>query len=431
MLRAARFAGVLATVASSLVALAARAELPAHAPQTSPAARRVSLSEAMRLGATRGPDVAVASAPRAAANEAKRAADAVLTTLPRVAVMAGDRIGPRGVNGVEIGVSVTQDVPIAGTRGARRDAAAAYGRVVDLDLARARLEGGARAALAWIALAEADSVLAYRHASLEQAEAIAKTLRARVTKGVADPVELPLAMGDVATARAGVLEAEGMRFEAALELRFAIGEAADTALAIAGSLDTIVDAAGDEAALVRRAEQGHPLVLLAEARGEAARREADLSVATSVPALGVGASYTREGSGDQVVTGTISVPLPFSRPWAFEASRQRAAADVARAQATRARAELGREIRTALHERDHTRELHDTLVHEALTPMKEALRLARVQFDAGAIDVTRVLLARQRLVATEEQAARALAQVRRADVRLMRAAGTLLEGIGP
>src|SRR5690348_2308450 len=117
-----RLAGALAVAVSWWIVPAARADVPAHTKPVSVAAKRVSLAEALRLGATRGPDVAVASAPRAAAAQTKRAAEAVFTTLPRVAVTAGDRIGARG-GGLEMGVNVTQDVPLAGVRGARREAA--------------------------------------------------------------------------------------------------------------------------------------------------------------------------------------------------------------------------------------------------------------------------------------------------------------------
>ena len=430
MRRPLRIARVAAFIVASLGAPAARADLHDHVPPPRAVEKRISLRDATRLGAARGPDGTVAAAPRAAVAETKRAADAIFTTLPRATLIAGDRVGPQG-SSLEVGASVTQDLPLAGVRGARKEAAATYGRVVEQALALARLDGASRAALAWIDLAEADAVLAYRHEGLAQAEAILRSIRVRVAKGAADPIELSLAQGEVATARAAVLAAEGMRFDAEMELRFALGEAPDAALATAGDLDGIPTAPGDEASLIRRAEHSHPQLLLADARAEQARREADLSAATLAPTIGVGVSYLREGTGDQIVTGTISLPLPIARPWAFEASRLRAAVDVARAQGARARAELSREIRSALHEREHTRELHDTLAREALVPMKEALRLARAQFDAGTIDVTRVLLARQRLVATEEQTVRALADVRRADVRLMRAAGTLLDGAGP
>jgi cobalt-zinc-cadmium efflux system outer membrane protein len=422
-----RVAALLAAAVLGLAAPPARAEGHAQAPA---AERRFTLREATRLGAARGPDVALALAPRGAAAETRRAATAVFTSLPRVTLIAGDRLSTRG-GSLEIGGGVTQDIPLGAVRGARKDAAAAFDRVVELDVGRARLDGAARAALAWVSLAEADAVFAYRREGAEHAEGILRTLRARVKTGVADPLELPLAEGDAATARAAVLEAEGMRFEAAMELGFAMGEAPDAAVAVAGDLAGIADAPGDEPALLRQAERAHPQVLLAEARGAAARREADLAAVTFAPFVGVGASYLREGTGDQIVTGTVSVPLPFSRPWAFEASRQHAAADVARAQAERARAELGREIRAALHEREHTRELHAMLAGTALAPMKEALRVARAQLDAGTIDVGRVLLARQRLGAVEQQIARALADVRRADIRLMRAAGTLLDGLSP
>ena len=146
------------------------------------------------------------------------------------------------------------------------------------------------------------------------------------------------------------------------------------------------------------------------------------------PSIGIGASYLREGTGDQIVTGIVSVPLPIVSPGAFEAARQRAYEDTATAMVARARAEVARDVRLALHDREHWREVRDALRSQALQPMREALRLARVQYDVGTHDVSFVLLARQRLVATEEQLARVAAEVQRADIRLGRATGRLMEG---
>jgi cobalt-zinc-cadmium efflux system outer membrane protein len=425
MLRSAPAALLL--LAAPVAAQAPPRPPPAHtAVPPVAAARRLTFREAAQLGAAQGREVAVARAPRSAAADVRRAADHVLTTLPRATLTAGARRTVTGT-GLEIGVTVLQDIPLGGVGGARRGVAEALGRVVEADVDRARLDAAARAANGWINLAEADRVLGLRQRSLDHAAGVARTVAARVTSGVAEPLELALARGDEATARASVLDAEGLRFEASMELAFALGLPAGSAVEPAGTLADIPDVTLDEAELTRRAERDHPLVKLAEARRGAAQRDADLSAAAGIPALGVGAAYVREGGGDQVWTGILSVPLPLSRTWAFDAARQRAVADTAGAHIALARAELGREIRTALHEREHTREVHDALATGALPPMREALRLSEAQLAAGTLDVTRVLLARQRLLAAEELVARGLADVRRADVRLLRASTLLLQ----
>ena len=144
--------------------------------------------------------------------------------------------------------------------------------------------------------------------------------------------------------------------------------------------------------------------------------------------MGFGASYVREGTGNQVALGIASFPLPFLDPARFEASRQHAAATVASAQVDRTRAELARDRAVAAHEREHWREVRDALRTGTLAPTEEALRLVRAQYEAGSRDVTVVLIARQRLAATRESLAHAAAEVQRADIRFARAVGTLKYG---
>jgi outer membrane protein TolC len=393
----------------------------AHAP------KRLSLRDAAALGAERGVAVLVARAPRAAVAEAKGAADALFTVLPRATLTAGARHAASG-SGLEIGASVMQDLHVGSVRGARRDVARALGRLVDLDVGRARLEAAARAALAWIEMAEAEELVRIRTAGIEQAEAILTAVRSRVKSGVGEPSELAMAIGEVGAAKAGLLDAEGMLFEAHLELRFAAGLAPGEPLVSTGDLYVSDDRAPDEAALLRAAEQGHPAVEAARARADVAREDARLTAAALSPTIGVGVAYTREGTGDQVVTGLVGLPLPFSSPGRFDTTRARANADVARAELEVAKAELARDVRAALHEREHAREVRDALRTGAIEPMKEALRIARAQLEAGTREATTVLYARQRLLAAEEQLARAAADVRRADVRLERATGALLGG---
>jgi cobalt-zinc-cadmium efflux system outer membrane protein len=258
-------------------------------------------------------------------------------------------------------------------------------------------------------------------------------VRARVGTGVSDPLELALAQGEVGAARAAVLDAEGLRFEAGMELAFAVGQPPGQPIAAEGDLGGPgAIAPGNEGeAEIHQAAIAHPAIQVAEARREVADREGRLAAAILSPTLGVGASFVREGTGDRIWSGIVSIPLPFGRPGAFDGARGRAAADAAQAHAEATRAELEQAIRIADHDREHTREVHAALDGGALAPMREAVRLARAQLDAGTTDVTHVLLAQQRLRTVEEQVTRSLAEVRRADIRWMRAAGTLLSTGAP
>jgi outer membrane protein TolC len=166
---------------------------------------------------------------------------------------------------------------------------------------------------------------------------------------------------------------------------------------------------------------------LAAARAEQAGREAELTSATLGPNLSLGATYVREGTGDRVVLGFVGFPIPFFDAAGFETARQRATQKTAEAQVELTRAEAARDIRLALHDRHHFRELRDALEQGALTAFSEAYRLAQTQYEVGTAEIGTVILARQRLLGVQEQLAEVAARVQRADIALARATGSLLD----
>jgi cobalt-zinc-cadmium efflux system outer membrane protein len=425
-------AAVSATFAVAPASAGGEHEKGAARPVDAAPPRRLRLAEAIRLGAAEGPGVATAEAPRGALVEAERAAGSLFPLLPRATIAVGERRGSTGA-GVELSVGVLQDFSLGGLGTARRETASALARLTEADVARARLDAAARAALAWIAVVEADRLFALRREGLAQAEALLRVVRARVTTGVSDPLELALAEGEIGAARAAVLDAEGLRFEAGMELAFATGQAPGPPIAADGELGDpgAIAAKNEEEAGIAQAAGAHPMVAIAEARREVADREGRLAAAVLSPTLGLGASFVREGTGDRIWSGIVSIPLPFAHPGAFDAARGRAAESAARAHADATRAEVGQALRLAEHDREHMRELHDALTAGALAPMREGVRLASAQLTAGTTDVTHVLVARQRLRAVEEQVTRALAEVWRADLRWRRARGTLLPAVTP
>jgi outer membrane protein TolC len=154
--------------------------------------------------------------------------------------------------------------------------------------------------------------------------------------------------------------------------------------------------------------------------------DARLARAQVTPPLGVGVTFAREGTGEQLFVGVLSFPVPILDPSRFDAARHDASIAAAKANAERIDLELARDVALALHEREHTREVRTTLSTKVLASLRESVRLAGAGYQAGTQDATGFLLVRQRLVAAEEQLVRASADVQRADLHYALASGTLL-----
>ena len=391
---------------------------------TSAHASSITRELAIAQGAERGPGVAVARAPMPAYEDALDASHAWFVHSPRVVAMGGQRFG-NGATGLEAGVSLIQDIPLASVGGHREDSAKALISGSKADVSRARLEAAARAVIAWATAREAEEVLALRTSAKAEADELLRLARAHVTAGTGLPSEVATAQGEVALAEASVLDAEGMLTESLNGLRFALGEAPDATLDPDGALSFGADPPLDEATATRLAIERSPSIAIAGARRDLAKGDAALAHAVLAPTIGIGASYTHEGTGDNVWTAIVAFPLPFAHPGAYESARQMGTAYAADREVELARAELARAVALAIHECTHTREARAAF-ERAVTPLTEAVRLARVQMETGTTDAIALVFARQRLLATRERTVHATADVVRADVRLELLAGTLL-----
>lgn len=392
-------------------------------------AEALTLPEAARLGLERGPAVVRAEAPRGAVAEAKRRANPLVLVPPELTVSVGGRRYGSGV-GLELGASALQRFSTGALGRTRARTAELLGKLTEEELVQARLDDAEQAALAWVDAAYAKELLRLRQASLAEAEQLAGAASLRVKSGVGQPIEVAVALGEKGTALALELDAEGQLTEARAALRFATGLAADRPVDTKGELMASRRAHVNEAALVKAAEERHPALRAASARAALAAQETELAAATHAPWFGVGASYVREGTGDQIFLGVVELPLPVVSAGAFDRARQRAVADAQAAEVGLVQRALARDVRLALHEREHARAVLDATLSGARAPLEEAFRLARVGYDVGTLDLSAVLLARQRLLAAEEQVLRSTAELERAEVRLQRATGALLEGTG-
>jgi len=400
---------------------------PAAAPAASAAGPSMTLDQAIAAGAWQGPAAIESSKNRAAAAAFARDPGSSLPSVPQATVLAGARNPYNLPVGPEVVLSVQQEISLRRLGTARRRAADWAAHAASSELERARLEGAATAALAWVDLLEAQGLVRLRTTAAEDAARLARIAEVRVTAGVATAVERSLARAEQGSAQLAILEAEGRATEARLVLAHATGTAMAAPLVAEGRLDSGTEPGVDERAALEGVAKS-PAVRAAEARATHAVAEGSVVHATQGPTFALGASAWREGSGDHAAALVLTVPLPFFDPARYDVGRQSLITAAAQSHAARLRTELERETLLALHDREHTREVEAALRERVLVPVRGALDTAMTTYSAGTNDLGVVLLARRAALTAEERLVAAMADVRRADIRLAAVAGTLLQG---
>ncbi len=389
------------------------------------AATSLTLPRAVAEGARRGPAVGEAVATKRAADDLARAPGSSLPSVPQLTAQAGLR-DPRGLPlGPEVILSVSQEVAARALGEARRRSADWSARAAWDDVERTRLDGALTAALAWVALLEAQELERVRAIALADAQNLERLAEVRAAAGVVPPADRSLARAEVGSAQLAVLEGEGRATEARLGLALATGEPMDVPLRAEGNLAATDEQRVDERSVLARIRR-HPSVRAAEARAAHASADVDVARAMLGPSFVLGASAWREGSGDRAATANVTVPLPFFDPARYDRARQATLAAGLTAHVDRVRAELEHDARIALHEREHTREVRTQLRDGVVAPLRRAMDAARAAYGAGTTDLAPVLLARRSLLSAEDRLVSASADVWRADVRVKALAGTLL-----
>jgi outer membrane protein TolC len=401
------------------VALAGMLVLASHG--RAHADEALDLPHAVALGAAQGPGVKTAAAPRADYQAARDAARVFFTLPPRLSFMAGPRIID-GVLRPEIVAGIYQDMPLSGLGRARAATADALVAATDAATERARLDAELRAGLAWIAVREAEEILALRHAASDAARELARILGARVNAGTTKPAEAAIADAEVALAATSELDGEGALVEARSELRIAIATTSDRVLV--GDLRSADETPADEASAMTLARASHPALVSLRRRAAVYESDAGVQRGYQAPLFTFGVQWSREGTGEQTLLGSVVFPLPFSRSGDYEAARAHALADTEREAEVTETARVEEAVRLALHERSHTREVRRT-AQTAATAFAEAERLARAAVDTGTDALPVLLLARTRRIASDERLIRAFADVLRADLKFGHAIGRI------
>jgi len=240
-------------------------------------------------------------------------------------------------------------------------------------------------------LAHARARLALLQELAERSARYATLARERRAASVADPLDVALVLADAARDRRAVAREGAAVTAAEEEIRMLAGLPPEAAI-LRVETPARRSIALDREQLIREAEQHCPALLLARLKVASADAEAQLAAAERVPDLHLGPAVAGEDGG--VAVGLqAGIPLPLINsgrgPYDEALARRRAALEEYRAEARRTAAE----VVTLLARLAAADEEIDALLGESIAAAEQAFALARARYEAGKLDVLRLLSA--------------------------------------
>lgn len=367
----------------------------------------MTLDQVLTHAEEHAPALAIASQ-RAKRGEAERIAAApIFHSNPVLSVAGGGRFGG-GQNGADFEAGVVQEIEVAGEGGLRRVAADLRAKAFDAELARARFEVHQHVHVTFHAALLAEDSKRGADEALKYAEQLLDIARKQVEAGEESPLAEKLARAEVSRAKELQLAADQETHTARLDLALVAGIARGEVVP-RGDLPKPQETA-TLAALVARARDHQPELRLRRAEIEAAKAQLALADREAFPKPALGFVYAAEGvapssnATQQVILGTLQVPLPLWRQNAAERARARVELSVTEAEERAVVFTLETRIARAKVRVDS--DAKRVVVHttEVLPAVDENVRLIQTAFALGDADITAVMLARERLITARREA---------------------------
>jgi cobalt-zinc-cadmium efflux system outer membrane protein len=320
---------------------------------------------------------------------------------------AGPRMGGGGT-GLDVQVSLMQQVQIAGERGARLDAADRT-----RDLTEAEIEE-----IRWSV--HCDVHAEFHRALIEQErvrltqrvvtfqEEVLRTVERQISAGEAAPLTLRLAQAEVAQAQQTLVAAQ----QAFLASRIRLAQLSGWPAATPPLPEGAVDAPREPepfARLLAVARERLPSLRAAAARIREADARVTVADRDAWPKPSVGVQYNREGnpSGEgayDIVMGVVSVPLTSFQRNQGERAQSRADAVVATAELDAAGRLLEGDIAVARSQVVAAAQRTQAYGTEVLPRFEENLTLLRRAFELGEIDILALSTGRERFLRIQSDA---------------------------
>jgi len=377
-------------VAGIAIGLAAAAPLRAQ-----PAPRELTLEAALAGAEANSPEL------RAGAAAVEEVRGRLLSARtypynPTLEAEGADRDGPEG-SSTDRGITLSQEIEIAGQRGKRAAAAEAALAAAEARYARRRREVLAGVERAFAGAVLARELLAVARADVELTENLLSLEQRRLDAGAGTRIEVNLARAAAGRAVRRVQEATAGWQEARARLAEAAGLDPAAPPSPVGDLPTSGAALPPLDELVRRALDSRTDLAALRRERERAERRIRLERSLAIPNLEVGAfASSEEGDDLNGLRAGIAIPL-FNRNQGGIAESE---AESAHAAAEVAAAELAatREVAAAYARYRAAAEAVSALEELVVETLGESLDLLRRAVEAGELSATDVLLLRRELV---------------------------------
>jgi len=300
--------------------------------------------------------------------------------------------------------------------------------VAELDAARWRVHQHVHAGF-HTALVARERVRAANRV-VQFSEKVVEVAKKRLAAGETSSLPVRLAESNLAEARQARVAAQNAFRSERLELAAATGWPSESPPEPAGALGP-PSSPPPIARLLRMAQARDPELRAREAAVLRARAALDAARRAGFPNPRVGVAFESEsdpaGARATIWRGTLSVPLPVWRGSRPETVRAQAELDVALAELGARKRTLGARIRRAADAVGSTAKRIRIYGTEVIPSLEKNLALVEIAFELGEIDITEVLVARERFLRSQESALDAHEQYHRAMGVLETAIGTELE----
>lgn len=394
--------------------------------------REVLLEDLLEFAEGRAPAVLLAKRRRAYGAAAKVGADPLFRQNPTLGFAMGPRrVGSLGT-ALDVQVSLAQPLELSGARGLRRDVASRLGERLDKEASAARWELRRQITLAFSSGVLARQRVAVATRVARSAEEVLATARRQLEAGEGNAIDALVAEAEVSQARQALLATEQELRSSLIELCLLTGWPVEAPPLLPAQLEPL-QAPPALAAVLRRAAEGHPELLVRRAETAEALAGVNLADREAWPTPVLGVQLTREGGvlgpHNDILLGTLSVPLPLWELNQGERAERRVDEEVARAEEEVSRNALSGRVARAHSELSTAFERVALFTSGAGASLEESLSLIQRGFDAGELPLARVADARARLLSVQLSALEAYAEYYRALGELESALGAPLDAL--
>lgn len=383
------------------------------APMPDPARQQeVALESLLVYASEHAPALRIARSTRARAHAARVEAWPLLPDNLTFAAGVGPRVGSQGT-GVDVQLSLSQQIWISGEREARLEAAERFAELVEASVDQTtwnvHTEVHAtfhRALIARERAIYAEGVVAFQ-------ESVLQTVTRQAEAGEAAPLTMRLAEAEVAQARQQSIAAQQAYAAARLELAALSGWPVASPPIPIGALDAPRDPPALEL-LIRIAHARLPELAALEAAIEEARARVTAAHRAAWPRPSIGVSYQHEGNPgvgnenwNEIILGTLTLPIPTFQTNQGEQARAQADVDVAEAELEARTFGLDAEIARMRGEAIAAAERVRSYGAEVLPRFQENMDLLRRGYELGEFDLPTLLIARERFLRIQSDALQA------------------------